>query len=402
MDQAVLLMLFIMTISWQLAAIADQPLEELRTAEQIRRLSTQQADLRHPVRLRGVVTFFDDRIPTKSFRFIQDDTAGIYFYVDASTNNPPLQVGQLVEMEGETGSGSFAPVVTSHHIRILGESKLPEPKEVSFEELESGQEDSQFVEISGVIRAVRFEEQSSYYVIDLATGQGRLTLLAKQLPVAKSDQFVDCTVRAKGVCITHFNTQRQLFDIGILIPEPDDLVIEHQAPTDPGVILEQPIKSVMQYTWGSTIGHRVKVTGTVTLHFANKMYIQNETDGLCVETRQTNYVPVGDRVEVLGFPAKGEYAPMLENSTYRWIAQGPPLKPIFGHSGRSFEGNLRLPPGANQCNPAGSGATQQRSVFSIASQRFCFSCLLEISRAESGFRTAAKRQQGYRRGSLCH
>jgi len=328
LGQTALWIMLITTSSWQLAAAADPPLEELRTADQIRRLSTQQADLRYPVRLRGVVTFFDDSIPTKSYRFIQDDTAGIYFYVDASTNNPPLQVGQLVEMEGETGSGSFAPVVTSHRIRILGESKLPEPKEVSFEELESGQEDSQLVEISGVIRAVRFEEQSSYYAIDLATGQGRLTLLAKQLPVAKSDQFVDCTVRAKGVCITHFNTQRQLFDIGILIPEPDDLVIEHQANADVSSIPEQPIKSVMQYTWGSTVGHRVKVTGTVTLHYANKMYIQNETDGLCVETRQTNYVPVGDLVEVLGFPAKGEYAPMLENGTYRWIAQGPPLKPI--------------------------------------------------------------------------
>ena len=333
------LILFITTISWHRATAADAPLEELRTAEQIRRLSAQQADLRQPVRLRGVVTFFDESIRLKSYRFIQDDTAGIYFYVDGSTNNPPLRAGQLVEMEGETGSGSFAPVVTSHRIRILGEAKLPEAKPVSFEELESGQEDSQFVEISGVIRAIRFEEQGSYYVIDLATGQGRLTLQAKQLPVARSEQLVDSTVRAKGVCITHFNTQRQLFDISILIPLPEDLVIERQAPSDPLAIPEQPIKSVMQFTWGSTYGHRVKVTGTVTLHYANKMYIQDETNGLCVETRQTNYVPVGDQIEVLGFPAKGEYAPLLENSLYLWRAPGPPLKPDLVTPDEALNGN---------------------------------------------------------------
>jgi PAS domain S-box-containing protein len=323
------LVLLITTIGWHRATAADSPLEELQTAEQVRRLSAQQADLRYPVRLRGVVTYFDVKIPKKAYRFIQDDTAGIYFYFGDydSRTNPPLRAGQLVEIEGETGAGSFAPVVTSHHIRILGEAKLPEARPVSFEELESGQEDSQFVEVSGVIRAVRFEEQGAYYVIDLATGQGRLTLQAKQLPVAQSGQLVDCTVRAKGVCSSLFNAQRQLFDVNLLIPFPEDLLIERPAPSHPALIPEQPIKSVMQFTRSSTYGHRVKVTGAVTLHFPGKMYIQNETDGLCVETKQADNVPVGDRVEVLGFPAKGEYSPLLEDAVYRWIAPGPPLKP---------------------------------------------------------------------------
>jgi PAS domain S-box-containing protein len=321
------LVLLIITIGW-LRAIADNsPLEELRTAEQVRRLSTQQADLHYPVRLRGVVTFFDDKIPTKSFRFIQDDTAGIYFYVNGSTNNPPLQAGQLVEMEGETGSGAFAPVVTSHRIRILGETNLPPAKPVTLEEMESGQEDSQFVEISGVIRAVRFEERGSYYVLELATGQGRVTVLATQLPMARSKQLVDSTVKVKGVCITRFNSQRQLFDSWLLLPLPEDLVIEYQTPGDPLAIPEQPIKSVMQYAWGSTYGHRVKVTGTVTLRYSNKMYIQDKTNGLCVETRQADNVPVGERVEVLGFPAKGEYAPLLEDGIYRWLGLVPPVVP---------------------------------------------------------------------------
>lgn len=322
-----LLVLLVTAAGWLRSFAGNPPLEELRTAEQIRRLSTQQADLHYPVRLRGVITYFDEKIPTKSFRFIQDDTAGIYFYVDGSTNNPPLRTGQLVELEGETGAGSFAPVVTSHRISILGAAKLPEAKPVSFEELASGQEDSQFVEISGVVRTVRFDEQNSYYLIELATGQGRLTLQAPQLPVAQSEQLVDCTVRVKGVCITHFNTQRQLFDISLLVPLAEDLVIEHRAPVDPLTIPEEPIKSVMQFTWGSTLGHRVKVTGAVTLRYSNKMYIQDETNGLCVETRQADNVPVGERVEVLGFPAKGEYAPLIEDGIYRWIGLVPPIQP---------------------------------------------------------------------------
>jgi PAS domain S-box-containing protein len=328
MKAALASLILLAAIGGSLQTMADNsPRQELRTAEEVRRLSAQQADLHYPVRLRGVVTFFDDKIPLKSFRFIQDDTAGIYFYVDGSPNNPPLHPGQFVELTGETGAGSFAPVVTSQHIQILGETNLPPAKPISFEELESGREDSQFVEISGVIRAIRFDETGNYYVLDLATGQGRLTLQATHLPVARSEQLVDSTVKAEGVCITHFNTQRQLFDISLLIPFPNNLAIEHPAPGDPLAIPEQPIKSVMQYSWGNTYGHRVRVTGTVILRNSNKMYIQDETNGLCVETRQGDNVPVGEKVEVLGFPAKGEYAPLLEDGTYRWIGLVPPVTP---------------------------------------------------------------------------
>lgn len=325
--QAASVVLLITTTGCLQAIAGDPPLEELHTAAQVRRLTTQQADFHYPVRLRGVVTFFDEKIPTRAFRFIQDETAGIYYYVDGSTNNPPLHAGQLVEMEGVTGAGSFAPVVTSQRIRILGEEKLPEAKPVIFEQLASGAEDSQFVEIRGQVRAVRFDAQGSNYVVELATGQGRLTLQATRLPVSQPQELVESTVSAKGVCITRFNTQRQLLDVGLLVPRPEDLVVERPAPTDPLAIPKQPIKSVMQYSWGGSYGHRVKVTGAVTLRDSDKMYIQDETDGLCVITKQADNVPVGDWVEVLGFPAKGEYSPLLENGVYRWIAPGPPLKP---------------------------------------------------------------------------
>ncbi len=321
------LMLLITALGWLRTMAADTPLEEMRTAEQIRRLSTQQADLGYPVRLRGVITFFDDKIPTKSFRFIQDETAGIYFYVDGMTNVPRLRTGQLVEIDGVTGAGSFAPVVQARHIEILGETNLPAAKPVSFEELASGLEDSQFVEIRGLVRAAWFDKLASEYFIDLATGQGRLILSTARLPVEQSEQLVDCTVRVKGVCMSRFNSRRQLFDTGMLVPLPDDFVIEQPAPSDPQTLSAQPIKSLLQYAWGGTYGHRVKVIGTVTLRNPYKLYIQDETEGLSIETRQTGNIAVGEQVEVLGFAAKGVYAPVLQNGQFRWIAHGPPLKP---------------------------------------------------------------------------
>ena len=100
----------------------DTPLEELRTAEQIRQLTQEQAAHQYPVRLQGVVTFFDQ---TNYFRFLQDDTAGIYFFLDNSTDNPPLAAGQLVEIEGRGSPGEYAPIVTPSRIQILGDGNIP-------------------------------------------------------------------------------------------------------------------------------------------------------------------------------------------------------------------------------------------------------------------------------------
>jgi hypothetical protein len=99
----------------------------------------RRAERHYPVRLRGVITFFDQRTLTKAYRFIQDETVGIYFYMDPGIADQSFKPGQFVEMEGETGQGEFAPVMVAHHIEILGEGKFPEAKPVSFEELASGQ-----------------------------------------------------------------------------------------------------------------------------------------------------------------------------------------------------------------------------------------------------------------------
>ncbi len=80
--------------------------EELTTAAAVRGLTVEQAQQPMRVHLRGVVTFFDENLYK---RFIQDDTAGIY--LQASTNTPPLVPGQVVDVEGVSSPGEYAPIV---------------------------------------------------------------------------------------------------------------------------------------------------------------------------------------------------------------------------------------------------------------------------------------------------
>ncbi|MGH7989099.1 MAG: PAS domain-containing sensor histidine kinase, partial [Limisphaerales bacterium] len=301
------------------------PLKELWTAEQIRQLTQAEAAQRYPVRLQGVVTFFDQN---NYFSFVQDGTAGIYFSLDDLSDNPPLAAGQLVEMEGKTDPGEYAPIVAPSQIQILGRGAFPAAKPVTFEQLASGQEDSQFVEIHGIVRAAHFDEASKFFLVEIATGGGRLTAYASKLPVAQSGDLVDSTVTVRGVCITRFNRQRQLFDIRLLVPRPTDLVVDVAEASDPFNVPAQPIEKLLQFTPQGPYGHRVKVVGTVIYRQDDDtLYIEDKTEGLYIETKQAGRLFAGDKVEVLGFPAKGEYTPMLQDAVFKKIGSEPPPEP---------------------------------------------------------------------------
>jgi len=303
--------------------VSAQPAREITSAEAVRRLSGSEAEARLPVRLRGVVTFFDE---TLFSRFIQDETAGIY--LRDSTNTPALRPGQWVEVVGAASSGEYAPIVEPERVQVLGEAQLPSARAVTFDELASGKEDSQFVEVVGIVRSVVFDQASQHYAIALATGGGRLTVYARNLPVAGMGELVDATIRVRGVCATQFNQQRQLFALRLMVPRPEDLIIEKPSAADPFAVPARSLGSLLQFSPQGTFGHRVRVVGTVIFQQPGvALFIQDESFALKIQTQQQTPVEIGDRVEVLGFTAQGSYTPILEDALYRKVGTGTPPTP---------------------------------------------------------------------------
>ena len=316
---------------------AQSPTLELRTVSDIRNLTVEEMNQKIPVRLNGVVTFFDESLFS---RFIQDETAGIYLQFPTNIGPPLLVSGQVVEVMGFASPGEFAPVVMVNKISISGEMPLPQPKPTTYESLATGTEDSQFVSIAGIVRAVHRPENSQYYQIEIATGGGRLLVYAKNLPVPDADELLDSTVRVCGVCSTQFNHQRQLFAIRLMVPRPEDLKIEIPATKAPFDTLTRPIGSLLQFTPQETYGHRVKVEGTV-IYFepGSVMFLQEANQGVEVQTRERLALNLGDRVEALGFVGRGDYTPLLQDAIYRKIASGPPPKPVLLTPDEVLKGN---------------------------------------------------------------
>ena len=138
----------------------------------------------------------------------------------------------MIEVDGETSAGEYAPIVVPHRVQVVGDAALPAPRPSSFEELASGQQDSQFVEVRGVVRRAYFDETAQYNVLEIATGGGRFTAYARGLTVVQLEELVDDTVRVRGVCLTKFTRQRQLFLVWLLLPSGADLTVEQPAMGD--------------------------------------------------------------------------------------------------------------------------------------------------------------------------
>jgi signal transduction histidine kinase len=303
----------------------------------IRGLTAEQTQQKLPVRLRGVVTFFDESLFS---RFIQDETAGIYLQFPANVGPPLLVPGQVVEVTGTGSPGEYAPVVVVDTVKVVGEMPLPKAKPVTYQQLASGVEDSQFVEISGIVRSVRPLENSLYHQIEITTGGGRLLIFARELPVRRAEELLDSTVRVRGVCSTQFNHQRQLFAIRLMVPRPNDLQIEIPATKDPFAIATRPIDSLLQFAPQATYGHRVKVSGTV-IYFepGSAMFLQDGEHGVEIQTKDREPLQLGDRVEVLGFISQGDYTPLLQDGVYRKIANGQPPPPAPVTPDEALTGN---------------------------------------------------------------
>ncbi|MFN3408659.1 MAG: PAS domain-containing sensor histidine kinase [Limisphaerales bacterium] len=296
----------------------------LTTAAEVRALSPEEAATARRVRLRGVVTVAE---PALYLWFLQDETAGIYLQIRAGV--PPLRGGQVIEVDGYTEPGEYAPIVNAERAVILGEAPLPPARPVTYEQLASGREDSQFVEITGIVRAVSVDTNNALTTLELAAGGGRLRVYARRLPEPAADELVDARVRVRGVCTTQFNQQRQLFAIRLIVPRPEDLLLEERPPADPFSVPTQSIGSLLRFTPQGNYGRRVKVTGRVTHYQPGvALFIEEENSGLKVLTREQTPLRLGERVEVLGFTAQGQYTPVLEDAVFRKIAPGLPAEPV--------------------------------------------------------------------------
>jgi signal transduction histidine kinase len=301
--------------------------ELLTKVSEILKLQKGESMQHWPVRLRGVVLYAD---PEWRNGFLRDQSGAVYF----DLNQNDVRPGQWVELTGETGPGGFAPEILNTSVRVLGTTNYPLAASVDLTDLADGHLDAQWVEMEGVIRRVSLEWNHLSLIVMTDKGKFRVVIPGLNNQMAPTN-LIDALVSIQGACTSELNARRQVRGITLHVPGLDRIKILEPAPADPFTIAATPIASVATFDPDRLAGRRVKVSGVVTLKIPDQgFFIQDVGGGIFVRHGQTNELQPGDLVDVLGFPALGDFSPELEEASLRRTGDS---SNVVGHKTKAEE-----------------------------------------------------------------
>jgi diguanylate cyclase (GGDEF)-like protein len=276
------------------------------------------------VRLRGVVTVVTD---WRSSFFLQDATSGIF--VRRSNDSPQLQAGQFVEVQGVIRPGNFAPIVLMNDVRVLGKGQMPHARFFDSDQLAGGKQDSQWLALRGIVRAAVVKRSRDHLALflDLDIGAGNMVqVLVYDFSDVLWHRLPGATISVRGACGTLFNDKRQFAGLRMFVSSLREIAVERPALTNPFELPLRSLDGLLQFGEAGGFIQPVKVSGVVTLtQLEQGLYLQNGAQGVYVHSGNTAQVPLGSRLEVVGYPALGRYSASLEDAVFRVVGMPHPL-----------------------------------------------------------------------------
>ncbi|MDQ2844700.1 MAG: ATP-binding protein [Acidobacteriota bacterium] len=298
----------------------------LTTIAQVHGLSKQNALRNLPVQLRPVVTYFD---PVAHNLFLNDATGGIW--MGWKPDLPKLKVGDLLDFKAETDF-TFAPDVKNASWAVIGQAPMPEPRRVSYEEMISTSEDSQWVEVEGTVRQAEYLHRTPKERVlwmDLAMSGNDIDV---EIPWDGSPVplgLIDARISIRGICGAEFNPKNQMVGVNLYVPSLREIFTLEAAEPERLTGPPTPIGTLQRFGYKNSKGHRLKLEGVVTAVLpAQGFYLQDNSGSIYVLTRQGLRLKPGDRVGALGFVGLSEAHVRLEDAYSRRLGTGAPPKSL--------------------------------------------------------------------------
>jgi signal transduction histidine kinase len=311
-------------VASSLAAELRPGLKALTACSAVSRLTPVEARKSLSVDLRVVVTYFD---PNGQNMFVQDPTGGVY--VSWTGTEVPLQAGDLIQLQGIVTLVDFSPQISDPSWKLLGTAPLPVGARVTYQQMANTSEDSRWVEVEGVVReAVHLHRDvhENLLWMKLAMEGGMVDIFApwnRKMP----QELVDARIRVRGVCGADFNAKNQQVGVQLYVPNVDHITVV--SPATPSPATPTPIDQLQRFGSRYSLGHRVKVAGTVTADMpANGFYIRDNSSSLYILTKQEISLAPGDRVEADGFVDLFESHVRLADAAVKILGKGEAPKPV--------------------------------------------------------------------------
>ncbi|HZV34619.1 MAG TPA: sensor histidine kinase [Verrucomicrobiae bacterium] len=304
------------------SVIARTPQSRLLTnAEEVHWLTRQEAASGQHVLIHGVVTCV---LPTFQAAVVQDNTSGIYIDYWNLGLDDPLRVGELLEVEGTTDPGKFAPLIRASRIARLGTRELPTPAHPYWDQLINGSLDTQFVEIEGVVTAV------STKGVTLLTHGGKIDVQVLGINGVALKLYEGALVRLRGCLFASWDPishQVNVSEIRMFVPQ---VTVVEAPPADPFAVTPKRVWALLQFDPHASALRRVKVSGQIVHERNGEYYAMEGADGFRFIPKQGANLRVGDLVDVVGFLNLTGPSPVLQEALARkvGVAALPDARPL--------------------------------------------------------------------------
>lgn len=295
-------------LAW-IAGVCISAAAELTSVGEVRALSRAEAAKALPVRLRGVVIWQDS--DTKPAFFLHDGNFSMW--IDRSTSlarglwnggDPPAaecSVGSLVEVEGVTDPGGYAPCVIPIRFFKTGTGGLPVARRKPLERLLSGSEDGQMVEVDGVVQDVSQPDEFGDSRIMLMVDGHPCRVAAEHGSGLDHAELIDARVRVRGILVPLPNLRSEVAGLRMNIMGRDWLHVTEPPPPDPFSAPRVSLDRLLPFTPETRPFHRKVTSGVVTLTMPGKFFFLQEGErGVRVQSESSEVAP-GDVVDVAGF-----------------------------------------------------------------------------------------------------
>ncbi len=301
-------------------ALAGGARRVLTSVDEVRRLDPRDAALGHAIKLRATLTLVDR---PWSMLMIQDATAGIYVFANQLEHPlPPCQPGDLVEIEGESGPGEFAPIIVARRLAVVGRAGLPAARPTNMARLLAGLEDSQLVEFDGVVRDITRDNQE-HLIIGLSRDNQRFMTYVPSFGTQALPEGlgIDAEIHVTGVVGARFNTRRQMIGAQLWVPVASLIRVDRPGHSDLDALPIRTTSHVLGFSASGRPGHLMRIKGTVLVARRNEIFLRDDAGGLEVHPREPVTLTPGDTIEVIGFPQPGDYAPTLEDAVVKRVGR---------------------------------------------------------------------------------
>jgi signal transduction histidine kinase/CheY-like chemotaxis protein/uncharacterized protein YdeI (BOF family) len=315
----------------------SKPLTDLR---QILPLKPAQLQLGYPVRLRASVVYRDG----DDLYVAQDLAGGIA--IDSGWTGDDVTPGDVVDIEGRTGTGKAAPALRDARIRWVMRLGPPRPLPVRAEDILTGKVEHQWVQVHGVLKGIH--AAGRHLDLEIASGYSVLHALTRERQDVDLGALKGKPVTIRGVVVSGFYTSAERLETRVYLARTFAAITEDvaRAAVTPEAALVPLVTTLQVKTLppDNVALQPVRLRGVVTFHSVESprfLFVQDRTGGVYVFLDDNVRDSLENKeVEILGYTAPGGFAPSVRAKSIRVLGEGQMPEPAQLDSARFSSGQL--------------------------------------------------------------